>query len=290
MFLTKEILEEKKACGVAYRWFLKKYPDGVELSEIISSRHVNHHMLHWGYDNLDYNQEEEKLYYKALKVENSTGVYKSNNILDSSFVSNSSLVRNSKHVLRSEDVKNSNTVISCEFIEDSQQIFASTFVFNSTKVHNCNNVNNSSNVVNSTYVVDSHNVFEGNNISNSFGIYRSSNLSDCYFCSECRDIKHAICSQGIEDGEYYVFNTKVDEKTFDNIKKQFLNIMEEVMFNYVQDWPLEILKIELPTVIYRFPSHYQTIPSKFWKWVKTLPNYSNKHMFYLTSLPEFLTK
>jgi hypothetical protein len=87
-----------------------------------------------------------------------------------------------------------------------------------------------------------------------------------------------------------IFNQQVTPTQFEAIKKQLLTILGEYLLNYVDEWPVDLIIAEVPKINRKFQQHYQAIPSKFWKWLKTLPNYSSQQMFHLTCLPEFLTK
>jgi hypothetical protein len=289
MFVTYEILEKANSCEKGKSWFQKHYPNGAELSELITHRHISKTFLHWGFNNLSPNAEEIELYHKVLGNENSEMLFESDNIINSSMVTYSSNVKNSTSVFRSNDVEDSHIIISSDTIEQSIQVFLATFVYSSEKVFNSNNINNSVNIIDSTYAINSSNIYMSRSITNCKEIRKSESLEDCYFCNDCKNIKHCFGCQGLTEGEYLVFNKPVSPAQFETIKKQYMSIMD-CLFQYVREWPTEIYSAEVPSIIRNFTHHYQTIPQKFWKWVKTLPNYSNNHMFYLTSLPEFLTK
>lgn len=36
MFITKELLKEKGACDAGTRWFLERFPDGVDYQELLN--------------------------------------------------------------------------------------------------------------------------------------------------------------------------------------------------------------------------------------------------------------
>jgi cytidylate kinase len=50
-------------------------------------------------------------------------------------------------------------------------------------------------------------------------IYKSVYLEDCYFCSECANLKHCFACQGLKDQEYMIFNQQVTPTQFEAIKK-----------------------------------------------------------------------
>jgi hypothetical protein len=64
--------------------------------------------------------------------------------------------------------------------------------------------------------------------------------------------------------------------------------MESVLFEYVDKWYEEpIVKIR-PRQVIRWDKHYTPISDRFWKWVKTLPNYDTKILYSITLNSEFL--
>ena len=289
MFVTYDHITKAGACEGGQKWFLKNYPNGVELKELMTRRHLNKAFLHWGYKYLTPNEEEKALYHNILHNENNSDILDCDNTCNSTRIFNSSHIENSKDVHSSKDIKNSNVVINSESVENSGQVFLSEFVYDSNKVLNSNNVNKSVSIIDSTYVVRSHNIYMSNLITGCAEIYKGINLEDCFFCKECSNIKHCFGCYGLKEGEYYIFNKQVSPEHFEIIKKQYLSIMTMIL-KYVDSWPIDIIYVEIPKINRKFPQHYETIPAKFWKWVKTLPNYSDKHMHYLTFLPEFLTK
>lgn len=288
MFVTSEILEKAGACGSGYEWFKKHYPDGAELKTLILHRHIPKPFLHWGYTNLTPNEEESMLYHQVLQNENCETILECDKTKNSQRIFKSSIIENCQDVHRSKEIKNSKIVMSSETVENSTHIFLSDFIYDSEKIINSENINNSLNIIDSTYVVRSRNIYKSSLITSSSEIYKGINLEDCYFCQECSNLKHSFGCQGIKEGEYYIFNKYVGKEHFEIIKKQYFSIMNN-LFDYVDQWPSEVLSTNMPVINRRFPDHYKALPDKFWKWVRTLPNYSNEFMFQLTSLPQFLT-
>jgi hypothetical protein len=289
MFVTSEILQKAGACGSGYEWFKKHYPEGTELKTLILHRHIPKAFLHWGYRYLTPNEEEVMLYHQVLGNENNDTILDCHRTKNSQRVFYSSDINKCKDIHKSQEISESEVVINSSTVENSAQIFLSEFIYSSIKVINSRNINYSTNIIDSTYVVHSKNVYKGNLISYSSEIYKSLNLEDCYLCSDCSNLKHCFGCQGLEDVEYYIFNKSVGKEHFEIIKKQYLSFID-CLLKYVDNWPVDIISTEIPRIDRKFPRHYQTLPSKFWKWVKTLPNYSDEAMFNLTCLPEFLTK
>ena len=259
------------------------------VSDLLNLAKNESKILHYIKEQFRFDQQDLDLYYNLLNVKSSDNIIYSKNIDNSKFVFNSEDVVNGKNIYNSSDVVDSEIIVGCDVISNSTQIFLSSFIDKSQKIASSLTVNNSTNIVCSKFVINSKNVYEGINIIDSNIIFRSTNVEDCYFCNDCKNIKHCICCGGQIDGEYLIFNKKVDAKMFEIIKKQFMSMMD-CLLKFTYGWPIDFVVPETPIIDKNFVRHYETIPPKFWKWVKTLPNYSDEFMFYLTSLPEFLTK
>ena len=226
MFLTSEILQHAGACEQGQSWFAKHYPNGVELSELITQRHVSKAFLHWGRKYLTTNEEEKALYDKVLENENNDAVLECEKTKNSKRVFYSKNISNCADVHRCEDIKDSFVFINSNTVENSSQVFLSEFVYNSIKVLNSTNINQSLNVIESTYVVRSKNVYMSNLITGCAEIYRGTNLEDCMLCNDCSNIKHCFGCQGLKEGEYFVFNKQVSPEHFEIIKKLYLSIID----------------------------------------------------------------
>lgn len=292
MFITVDLLKKVNACSSGLIWFRNHYPDGAELADIADQEYVTSrpNLLHWCRDNFTLTkEEEEKFYFKPLNIINSNHIERSQNVLDSNYIVRCENVECSSNIFSSNNIRNSQNIVSCDEIENSKSVFNSSFVYDSQKIIDSVNVNNSTNIISSKYIIKSANIYQSSSVSRSGEIYKGNALKDCYFCRECSNLKNAFFCVGITDQENVLFNKPIDADELQIIKKQYNSIMKELLC-YVKEWPEEIFTFTIPTVDLNFLNHYSTIKDKFWKWVKTLPNYSDEFMFYLTSLPEFLTK
>ena len=259
------------------------------ISELLDLAKGDKNILYYLKDQYMFTEADKDLYNIFLQIANSDNILYSNQVTDSKYIYHSENVVNSNNIHNSTEVDNSNIVIGSDVVSNSSQVFLSSFIDNCQKVESSLTVNDSINIIHSRFIIKSKNIYESNNIIDSNIIFRGLNLEDCYFCNDAKNLKHCICCCGISNEEYLIFNKKVDEKLFEVIKKQFLTIMD-CLLKYTYGWPVDFLIAETPVIDRNFVRHYETIPPKFWKWVKTLPNYSDEFMFYLTSLPEFLTK
>lgn len=289
MFVTSEILQRTGACNEGQVWFAKHYPNGAELAELITHRHITKSFLHWGRKYLSPNEKEIELYDRVLENENNDTVLECEKTKNSKRTFYSKNINNCADIHRCEDIKDSFVVVSSNTVENSSQVFLSEFIYNSIKVLNSTNINQSTNIIESTYIVRSKNIYMSNLITRCSEIYRGVNLEDCFFCSDCSNLKHCFGCQGLSEGEYMIFNKQVAPEHFEIIRNQYLSIVDCLLI-YVDYWPQDIIAANVPKVNRKFPHHYETMPSKFWKWTKTLPNYSDNVMFRLTCLPDFLTQ
>ena len=259
------------------------------INELLQLTKDDKEKLYYVKEQFHFSQANNELYLQLLNIQSSQDVLYSKDIIHSQSIFNSENVNNSKSIHKSTEIKNSEVVVGSDVVNNSSQVFLSSFVDNSNKITSSLTVDNSTNIVHSQFIVNSSNVYESTNVIDSNIVFRGVNLEDCYFCNNSKDLKHCICCSGVSGGEYLIFNTKVDTKMFEIIKKQFVSMMD-CLLKFTNGWPVVLTTAETPVIDRNFVRHYETIPQKFWKWVKTLPNYSDTHMFYLTSLPEFLTK
>lgn len=284
MFITPEILQKRGACQEYLDFFVKRFPNGVEMLEMIEHGHMPYHALHWGYQHLDPSPEEVAAYWKKVCVVNSQGVHESDNITNSTFVATSSYITDSSNIYDSKNIVDSNFVVDGEWVEHSNHIAKSTFVDGSSKILKSVNVTNSNEVYSSNYVLNSDSVFESSNVVNSSIIWKSENITDCGFCFGCHNITNSLFCEGAVEGEYLLFNKPVDKLRFDMIMKQFKKFA--IQLQLTEEWPDKMSNT--PRVYYDYRKHLTKIPAEFWRWVRSLPGYGSDIMYSLTFDPQFL--
>jgi hypothetical protein len=285
MFITVDILQKRGACQEYLDFFVKHYPDGVEMLYMIERGHMPYHALHWGYKWLDPNEEEVAAYWKRVAVENSQGIDESDHITNSEIISHSSRVDNSHNIYDSEDITSCEYIVKSSFVDNSDNIYSSNFVDNSYKVLGSQNITNSNQVVDSSYVVNCHGIYECENVVNSHTIWRSKKLTNCGFCFDCQNISNALfCTQQTE-GEYLLFNKKIDKIRFDMVYKQYQRYAS-IWLNLAESWPITN---DYPKKLYDYRKHVKDIPPSFYAWAKTLPGYDPITMYSMTFDPQFLT-
>ena len=277
MFLTVDILKERRACEKGINFVKNFYPNGVELSEIIQNRDIPKEFLHWGFSHLDATDEEIKLYEKVLDITNTTGYFESEKVSDSQQVRFSSEIENSKDIYRSKKVKNSYSIYSSNNIEDSSNIKKSSFCINSEIILNSTNITDSTMVVNSNCIIRSNSIIKSNFITESTCIINSSNTEYCNFLMDCSNMRDSIFCLGLDGKEYYLFNKPVSKIMYENVNFQFSKYIT---------LPLRMISINnenlVSTQVNNFSKFFEDLPSDFWQWVKTLPNYDPEILYSMT--------
>lgn len=283
MFLTVDILKERRACEKGINFVKKFYPNGVELSEIIQNRDIPKEFLHWGFSHLDATDEEIKLYEKVLDITNTTGYFESEKVSDSQQVRFSSEIENSKDIYRSKKVKNSYSIYSSNNVEDSSNIKKSSFCINSEIILNSTNVTDSTMVVNSNCIIRSNSIIKSSFVTESTCIIDSSNIEGCNFLMGCSNMRDSIFCLGLDGKEYYLFNKPVSKIMYENVNFQFSKYIT---------LPLRMISINnenlVSTQVNNFSKFFENLSDDFWQWVKTLPNYDTEILYSMTFNPTLL--
>ena len=291
MFLTLDILKDYGACGRGVDWFVRYFPEGAELIDVINHKYVTPYFLHWGYNNLTTSAEEKEAYWKKLNIDcdNIYTIYSCDNIKNSEWISRSSRIEDSWYVFSSQDVASSEDVLCSSDVSDSKRVYGSEFVYSSNRVLNSKNVNNSHNIVGSDYVINSHSVMNSAAVTNSAFVDGwlpggSKQIKDCRFVMECSNLKHSLFCHKINDGEYMIFNRQVDVADYELIVKQLDRMLKEYESILVKDnyWPSHVIPLDMPNVQRNIIKQYAELPSSFWRWVKTLPGYDPSILYAIT--------
>ena len=283
MFLTVDILKERRACEKGINFVKKFYPNGVELSEIIQNRDIPKEFLHWGFSHLDATDEEIKLYEKVLDITNTTGYFESEKVSDSQQVRFSSEIENSKDIYRSKKVKNSYSIYSSNNIEDSSNVNTSAFCSNSKVILNSTNITDSNMIINSNCIIRSNSIIKSEFITESACIIDSSNTESCNFLMDCSNMRDSIFCLGLDGKEYYLFNKPISKIMYENISFQFSKYIT---------LPLKMISTSnenlVSAQVNNFSKFFENLSDDFWQWVKTLPNYDPEILYSMTFNPTLL--
>lgn len=287
MLITSEILEKHKACKKGVDYMRHFYPNGAEMIDIIKDPKVDKEMLHWGRQNLDHSAEELAAYCEVCNIVNSQNFWRSINIDGCNHVVKSEDVKNCERIFYSGDVVDSFDVVNSESIDNSTQIFSSSFVSKSCQVAHSANITDSENVCFSSVVARSVSIFKSKNVFDSSEIIHGTDVTDSYFCRDCRKIRHCMFCDGLEDVEYYVFNKPVSKERFEIFVQQYKRFMQTSL-TFTNYWPNHLIHDWAPTFTQKIDCWYKSIPDKFWKWATTLPEYDEMALYNMTLLSSII--
>ena len=298
MFLTLEILERYNACEKGKEWFTHFFPNGGELMDVIQHRFVQPETLHWGFTNLTTTQEEREAYYKklAINVDNLSTVYECDNIEGSEYITRSSHIKNSSYVFSCKEVSDSENISASDNVERSHQVFNSEFVYDSEKVYQSKNVTQSLNIINSDYVVRSSSVMNAASVTNSHYVHAFTHgavkqVKDSMFITDCVGVKKCLFCAGLQNKEYMLFNKSIDPDEFALIENQLKNILSGWQAELVKDgWPVGKIPLDSPQIQRNTLRQFAQLPEKFWRWVKTLPNYDSMVLYAVTFQANLITE
>lgn len=282
--ITQLDLQVQRAPQTYLQWFKQNHPDGANVQELLVESTPSD-FLYWinGLKILD--EETEKLIDNWIAFCDKKP-FDCSNTENSFYASKSDDVKDSQYVHSSIEVNNSSSICLSSFVQDSHQIFNSEFVAFSRQVALSQNVESSNNVVKSSVIFESSNIYKSKTVLRSREIRNSDEVTDSAFCATCRKIENCLFCVDLTEKSFHIFNTPVDPARFSIIKAQYLKFLSEGL-TFVKDWPKDPLRIITPQVIVRFDKHYQNLPDKFWRWVRTLPGYSENILYQITFLPQF---
>ena len=213
--------------------------------------------------------------------------YNCDNIIDSNYVVNSQNIDSSSFVHDSVDIAYCEDIYKVEDATNSHQIFNGQFIYDSKRIIGSRNVLESTNVVNSDAIYNSKNICECHNVLGCSELRKCVDATDSLFCADSTNIKHCLFCYGLVNAEYHIFNKSIDKDRYEMIVKQYFRYLSGEL-NYTKEpWPKSMLIPSLPNLCLYYNKHYQ-LTDKFWKWVRTLPNFDPMLMYNITMLPEFL--
>lgn len=297
MFLTSEILKRYEACESGIKWFDRHFPSGAELIDVINHTTATPEILHWGFIHLTTSAEEKEAYWQKLNIqcEKKYSVYRSNDVSNSEWISRSSKVKESSYVFSSNDVAFSHNVLSSNLVDHSFKIYNSSFVYSSQRVVQSQNVTNSRNIIHSDYVINSHSVRNAAAVANSAFVDGwlpgdTKQIKNSRFIMSCTNLKNCLFCHKAENGEYLLFNTPIDKEDYEVIVQQLDNLLDGYEAEMVKgnEWPGDTIPIDEPRIQHDISKQYEKLPSTFWRWVKTLPNYDPAVLYAITYNKELI--
>lgn len=287
MFITADLFRKYNASEQEIKYIERFYPNGAEMIDIIQDGHISKEFLHWGREHLNHSETELEAYCLACDIVNSKGYWYSTHVHDSTYVVKSKNIDKSCGVFESKDIVKCLDVVSTDGAEDSTQIFYSSMIEGSNKIYKGNNIVLSTNVCNSTMVARSVNVIESNTIFDSSEIIRCNTATNSHFCQDCTNIANCLFCNGLSNAEYCIFNKPVDPKMYELFEKQYIKYMN-AQLDFIAEWPKNLIVSTHIAPTRKFDDWYHCIDEKFWKWIRTLPNFDSMLIYDITMNPEIL--
>ena len=278
MKITSKLLTKVKAYP---NWFniIKKYPDGVQLVELLKDPELQYEDLYFARHFFNFNSEELKIYNDRCNIVNSDHVLRSYDI------ENSAWIYNSNNIIKSTYVNNGETVTDSEEIVSSIDIMQSANIINSKNVRACARVADSEDIKTSRDVINSYHIGWGkainscSNLEESSFCYKCRDLKDCSFCGFVTNSKHCMFCNNISNAEYQIFNQQVTKEEFERIN--------EMLWLQLSNENVTLIDIDDTKHIYsrfsynyRFDRMFEQLSEDFYGWVGSLPQY-NEQLFLL---------
>lgn len=280
--ITIDLLRQYESCEAGVKYFERFYPDGATVEQLLSDKRIPNDFLFWGWDNLNSTFEQRRLCEERLEIFNTMSHFRSSKVSDSNTVINSHDISDSRYVFSSSQVKSSRIIINSTDIENSANVCSSEFVELSDKIFDSTNINGSFNVAKSKYIINSTNVVDSSLCTDSGEIRNCKNTKNSFFSADCEDLKSSLFCFGIS-GESLLFNQPVDVDFYNMLLKQYKSKVNPL--SLVTGWPdSEVLFVAPPAlnIVTHFDEHYKYQTSEFWKWVASLPNFSEEILYNIT--------
>lgn len=290
MFLTKEILTQYNACQEGIDWFIRNFPNGAELIDVIRYKHAIPYFLHWGKLHLTTSPEEQRAYYEVLHVENSTNTFECRNVKNSNMVTNSENVSDSQYIYNSNDITQSDDVRHSKKVQNSQHIISSSSIFSSTHCLETSSVKNGHNISFSNFVIDSHDVYYSNLINKSSFIFKSENVDCCGFVAHSQHLNNGLFCYEYDNQNYGLFNHEIGETQWNFLYEEYLDQIKDYSLCLFNTWDPENLSASITgnhNYLTMFKNLFVALPN-FISWVQHLPYYNAEIAYNITFIPNFL--
>ena len=280
MFLTLDILKRHDIEEEYEEWFVKQFPNGGELVDVIAHKSTTADFLHWCYANLSISDIERQAYWEKLEINciDKESIYLSDHVAESRYVSESSKVFDSAIVFSSEDVFASQNVFHSSHVGRSMQVFDSEFVYDSIRVYKGHNITESSNIVESNFIVQSSSVINSLDIMQSHYVVgltkQTKQIENSMFITDCTNLKNCLFCSNVQDRENLLFNKPIDSARMRMIKNQLIPILDGYETVLLKgEWPEGAFNAVAPSLQRNISKQFANLPEVFWRWVATLPGY-----------------
>jgi hypothetical protein len=107
---------------------------------------------------------------------------------------------------------------------------------------------------------------------------------------DCVNLKNCLFCHKVQNGEYLLFNKPIDAEDYENVLQQLDRMVNNFESELVKEseWPSNTIPIDTPRIQHNILEQYQGLPTSFWRWVKTLPNYDPAVLYAITYNKELI--
>lgn len=286
LYITKELLEQYKACEQGIKFMDRFYPDGADCITLLNDKHVPIDFLHWGYKVLPVETEDMERYRERMELVDCRNCFESRRCTNSRQIIHSEDCADSLFVFSSQKVNKSTNVINSTQVDDSEDIYNSTGIEHSAALYGCTNLTDCSGAYRSRYSKKSQGLFTSTFCFNCRNIINSTQVEDSQFCAGCNNIKNCLFCFGVKDSENLVFNAPASPAVIEMAKKEFERLGATAL-NISDNWHPDYLAV-VPSINIDPREWFSRFPNMFWEFVTNLPNYDPKILYSLTFLDRFL--
>lgn len=272
MQIDLEVLDRYGACKEGVDFIRRKYPQGVEVSEIANDPELPREFFYWAWSYLPLNPDELELYNQKMELTGCSRVYKSYHC------------KNSHGIISSEDIVNSENVGYSRRITDSANIKHSTMVGKSQHITECKNIDSSSYCFDSADIQKSHIIYNSNFVSNSIGAFKSLIIQSCVGVQDCHKLTNSMFCARVDNSENCLFCADLDnaknmvfnEPCDPQFIEMFRNAIDAEFVPKILQAHRGRVNPNAPEARYYF---FHSLDTEFWEWVKNLPGYNPDLLF-----------
>ena len=288
--INAEQLQKLHACQQGIDFIQEKYPDGVELIELINDPQVPNSFLHWGYQYIPASEEEVLEYFKRMVITDSVNVQFSRNVDKSKVVIKSKNVVASEYIYESSDVDFSSNIIGSSLVSGSRNIYKSELINKGTKLFKAIQSDHVGFAYNIIGCINSSNLYLCKYVEDSSWLIKCQDLINSHFCVQCADSKNLLLCSCFNTGnlhddgnKYYIFNQEVTKSLFEMSLKQIQMITQTKQLQiFKEELNNEDISFELPEIQTDFRKLYDEETKKLIvNFAKNLRGYNGEKLTHI---------
>lgn len=274
MKVTLELLKRYGARDSFIQFIEENGLDGAPLIKVLETD-IDSEDLYFLSKYFNLEEDEWEKFSKKVYIVDSTNVWNSKNVENSTAVMESRYVSDSFNVRYSSDISNSNHIFRSSNVDDSTDVVDSEYISSSERVVESDNIGMSEQVENSSRISWSENIMDCENLEDCGFVYKSSDLKSSFFCGFMKNSNHCLFCSNMEDKEYHIFNEPVGKDEFAKVMDELrerLQVEAPRMIEVLEDQYVADKRISFGR---RYDNVFRGLSEDFYGWVGTLPNYSD---------------